>query len=35
MVRMTHIENARRESSKLTGDEVYLKIMKREGENLE
>ena len=35
MVRMTHIENARRESSKLTGDELYLKIKKREGENLE
>lgn len=35
MVRMTRIENARRESSKLTGDELYLKIKKREGENLE
>ena len=35
MVRMTHIENARRESSKLTGDELYLEIKKREGGNLE
>lgn len=35
MVRMTCIEKARRESSKLIGDEVYLNIKKREGENLE